>query len=53
MKLELTNIEKSFGEKEVLKGISFFAVSGSGHSCKSSYKIHHRNAWLREYVPGA
>ncbi len=28
MKLELTNIEKSFGEKEVLKGISFFAVSG-------------------------
>lgn len=28
MKLELKNIEKSFGEKEVLKGISFFAVSG-------------------------
>ncbi len=28
MKLELTNIEKSFGEKEVLKCISFFAVSG-------------------------
>lgn len=28
MKLELDNIEKSFGEKEVLKGISFFAKSG-------------------------
>ncbi|MDE6906168.1 MAG: ATP-binding cassette domain-containing protein [Lachnospiraceae bacterium] len=28
MKLELKNIEKSFGEKVVLKGISFFAHSG-------------------------
>ncbi len=28
MKLELKNIQKSFGEKEVLKGISFSAVSG-------------------------
>lgn len=28
MKLELKNIEKSFGEKEVLKGISFSALSG-------------------------
>lgn len=28
MKLELKNIEKSFGEKEVLKGISFFALNG-------------------------
>ena len=28
MKLDLINIEKSFGEKEVLKGISFSSVSG-------------------------
>jgi len=28
LKLELKNIEKSFGEKEVLRGISFFAESG-------------------------
>lgn len=28
MKLELNNIQKSFGEKEVLKGISITAVSG-------------------------
>ena len=28
MKLELKNIQKSFGEKEVLKGISITAVSG-------------------------
>ena len=28
MKLELKNIEKSFGEKRVLKGISFAAESG-------------------------
>ena len=28
MKLELKDIQKSFGEKEVLKGISFSAVSG-------------------------
>lgn len=28
MKLELINIKKSFGEKEVLKGISFSATSG-------------------------
>ena len=28
MKLELNNIQKSFGEKEVLKGISISAESG-------------------------
>ena len=28
MELELRNIQKSFGEKEVLKGISFTASSG-------------------------
>ena len=28
MRLELKNIDKSFGEKEVLKGISFSAESG-------------------------
>ena len=28
MKLELSGIEKSFGEKRVLKGVSFSAESG-------------------------
>lgn len=28
MKLEIKNVTKSFGEKEILKGISFSAESG-------------------------
>lgn len=30
MILELNNIDKSFGEKEVLKGVSFTAEGGKG-----------------------